>query len=125
MNRVLQRTALVTAAMAGLVGFCATGQASAATESPAATVAPAAVPASTGCVAHLVPNTSLQYVGGDGWCTNTTDSYRLKLTCEDELRGDTAVYYGAYVKEAYSSTARCPVKGGSQWLATAASIQLK
>jgi hypothetical protein len=120
MNRAVRQTLLVTAAMASLVGFCATGQAS------AATTARTAVPAAAKCETGLNPGgADFEYTGGWVYCYDTTAAYRSKITCEDELRGSTGVYYGPYVKNGQNSFVDCPDSGGTQWIAVSITWQIK
>jgi hypothetical protein len=58
-------------------------------------------------------------------CIGTTRQYRVKVLCEDPLRGSDSYYYGPYVNPGATSTKKCPYQGGVQWLVVSATWQYR
>jgi hypothetical protein len=95
---------------------------------PAATAAAATAPATVhpaiSCSTYGIYSGS-QEIGGEVICGDTSSQYRVVEKCTDELRGSSVTEYGPYVSENNVSAKTCPDEGGTQWLASNISHQVK
>jgi hypothetical protein len=109
---------LGTVLVAG-AGMCALAPAASAAAATSAVVRPAIT-----CSTFGIDEGSLQ-IGGEVICSGTSSQYRVKEKCTDELRGSSETEYGPYVSENNVSAKTCPDEGGTQWLASNITYQVK